>query len=163
MIKPIRIRKIYNKYPVEFHPFTGMFYVKIGDVEFRDSQFNLLLKKVEMSNLIIIDEDVYYKTTMGFEKKKVARLEYFDRYFYDEDGKQNNLEDCYPLTEHNRKVMSEFEKIKEKGWNMICSADAILKEGLQPFGDKYWEAVMDRKVKENQSVSDKGGKEKENE
>ena len=46
---------------------------------------------------------------------------------------------------------------------MIRSADAILKEGLQPFGDKYWEAVMDRKVKENQSVSDKGGKEKENE
>ena len=154
MNEPIKIRKIYKKYQVEIHPFTGMFYVKIGDKEFRDSQFNLLLKMIEMSNLIIINEDVYYKTTMGFEKKKVVRLEYFDRYFYDEDGRQNNLEDCYPLTEHNRKVMNESEKIKQKGWDMIHNADVMLKEGLQPFGDKYWEHVMDRKVKENQSLSE---------
>ena len=45
MNKPIKIRKIWGQ-QVEFHPFTNMFYVKLGGVEFRDPQLDHLIKKI---------------------------------------------------------------------------------------------------------------------
>jgi hypothetical protein len=82
MNESVKIRKIFGKYQVEFHLFTGCFYCKIGDVEFRDESYNLLLRKIKHSNLMIIDEDVYFKEFSGFERKRVMRLEYFEGYFY---------------------------------------------------------------------------------
>ena len=148
MNEPVKIRKIFGKYQVEFHLFTGCFYCKIGDVEFRDESYNLLLRKIKHSNLIIIDEDVYFKEFSGFERKRVMRLEYFEGYFYDEEEIQHRLEYCYHMTEENKKVMEEAKTMKDKGWNLIHGADVYLSKNLKQFPKNHWQNLFDKKVKE---------------
>lgn len=147
MNEKINIRKIWGK-QVEFHPFTNMFYVKFGDKEFREPQLDHLIKKVEMSRIVLLDEEVYYKTSMGYERKKIIRLEYFGEYFYDKDGRQHRLEDCFPITKENEQVMDESQKINEEGWKLIHKSDRIKDEKLQKFPQNHWKEVLDKKIKE---------------
>jgi len=154
MNEPIKIRKIWGK-QVEFHPFTNMFYVKFGDKEFREPQLDHLIKKVEMSQIVLLDEEVYFKTISGYEKKKIVRLEYFGEYFYDDAGRQQRLEECFPITKENEKVMNETQKMNNEGWNLIHRADRIKDEKLQKFPPNHWQRVLDKKIKEYSKV-DKG-------
>ena len=151
MNKPIKIRKIWGQ-QVEFHPFTNMFYVKLGGVEFRDPQLDHLIKKIEISNIILLDKEVYFKTTLGYEKKKIVRLEHFGEYFYDEDGRQQMLSECFPITEGNKKIMDEAEKIKEEGWALIHKADELKDEKLEKFPKNHWEKVLKEKIKEYKTI-----------
>ena len=151
MNEPIKIRKIWGK-QVEFHPFTNMFYVKFGDKEFREPQLDHLIKKVEISQIILLDEEVYFKTVSGYEKKKIVRLEHFGEYFYDEDGRQQRLESCFPITKENEKVMDEAQKMNDEGWNLIRKSDRIKDERLQKFPQNHWKKVLDKKIKEYSKV-----------
>ncbi len=147
MNEPIKIRKIWGQ-QVEFHPIDDTFYVKFGDIEFREPQLDHLIKKVEMSQIILLNEEVYYKTSMSYEKKKIIRLEHWGEHFYDEGGHQCSLEDCFPITKENEEVMDEAQKMNDKGWELIHKSDRIKDEKLQKFPKNHWKKVLDKKIKE---------------
>ena len=106
-----------------------------------------------MSQIVMLDEEVYFKTISGYEKKKIVRLEYFGEYFYDEDGRQQSLEECFPITKENEAVMSEAQKTSEDGWKMIRHADTLRKDGLESFPKGHWAKLLAKKIKEYSKVS----------
>jgi len=151
MIDTINIRKIWGQ-QVVFFTFSKEFFVKFGDKEFRDTQLDHLIKKVEMSQIIMLNEEVYYKDSMRFDKMKIVRLEHFGEFFHDEFGNQHRLEDCFPITKENEDVMKEAQKIHDDGWELIRKSDSIKDEKLHKFPKNYWNKVLEKKIKEYSKV-----------
>lgn len=147
MIEKINIRKIWGQ-QVVFFTFSNDFYVKFGNVEFRDTQLDHLIKKVQMSEIIVLDEEVYYKTSLGYEKKKIIQLEHFGEYFYSDDGRQERLESCFPITKENEQIMEEARIMKDKGWELIRKSDSLIDSKLQIFPKNHWIKLLDKKIKE---------------
>jgi hypothetical protein len=144
----VEVGKIFGTWPIMFNPFSGGFDCDIGGVKFFDQNYNILIRKIKSSPVLVINEKVYYKECSGYEQKTVVRLEAWKEYFYDENGRQQSLKDIVPMTKKNRDAFNKAKELKDKGWGMIRAADNYLAQNLEQFPDNYWVETQERILKE---------------
>jgi hypothetical protein len=124
-----------------------MFYVTIGGLEFKDSSLLRLVSNIEHSEIVLLNEDVLYHGSLRFEKTKMVRLESNGKYFYDGRESQCSVENVFPLTEKNEKLLEEYERIKNEGWKLIRQADSVIPK-LDKFEKDHFQKVIDKRLQE---------------
>lgn len=138
------IGKIWGE-DLEFHPFTGNFYVKIGGIEFRHENYNRLIEMVNHSDIILLNQEALRSDSVsGVQKTKIVRLEYWGSNYYDEENRQHSIDSVYPITKKNKDILDAWKKEKEKGWELIRNSDMLLFE-LERFPKGYFENIIKKK------------------
>lgn len=147
MDKKIIVGKIYGQ-DIILYTLSGVFTVTVGGVEFNDMTLPGIVRQVEISDIVVMDEKVLYKDSVGCVKHRIIkRLDAEGTYFYDENNNQKSLVDAYPNTTKNRETFDKMKHVNDEGWAIIRKSERMVKE-LESYPKDHFKKILQKALDE---------------